>query len=426
MGYTIKKLNDDRCFFYCDSVSDLPDTEATLINSEAFVLDSNSTFILNTKREWILKGDRPFNSPLKIANYLYKINYDNWCYDDGIDFFTSDKDVDMGGCASLTPNKWLVRNYDWKYDNNAEFVLYMKANNGKFASIGIANGGLNGKAGLSNQIAEYGVYNDIYKVLPFKTCDGINENGVAVSVNVVPNDKGKTIDTNPGKERMSLIMLPRFILDYAESADDAIDKIKNDISWFAPKSTEMHFLIKDATKSFIVEFINNEIKVYGDGQETLPYDDSLSLITNFHLTDWDGTIITGFDEPEGIDPDITTLEPHAAGLERYAILKDFDWDGVTSAKDIGQAMKDVWFTKAYVKDNKWYSEILGGEYTVYSGYNQLDPVLNAWALDFNSRSRDKGDTWQTVHTSIYDIQNKKLYVYSQERDRMYEFEFPTE
>lgn len=53
--------------------------------------------------------------------------------------------------------------------------------------------------------------------------------------------------------------------------------------------------------------------------------------------------------------------------------------------------------------------------------NIVEYAINKY---LNRRRKNKHDAWQTVHNSIYNIENKKLYLRAQEEDKVYTFKLP--
>lgn len=342
----------------------------------------------------------------KIQDYLYYINYDELNYETGIEFCLNRFNPVPGACSAIRKGNFYGRNYDWYYDENATFIINRKATSGKFASIGVASGL------ITDEVANSGEYNELYDYLPFITLDGINENGVVCNINVLPelDAKGHTTGTNPGQQDVPMACLVRCILDDAASADDAIYKIQHNYNIIAPNServsSEMHFMIADENKTYVVEFVNNSPVIIEQFVDNKP------IMTNFYLTGYDGTR--------------TSLTPYAMGIERQEVLSD-GFDDVATMDDMSDLMKSVFYTKAYsvLEDPIWYSEFSGqyqtfGNLTKDSTPEEYAPLMTYVRNLFTSRQRD-GSTWQTVHSSVYDIEHKKLNIIVQENNNKYQF-----
>lgn len=366
----------------------------------------------------------PYENLTQIENYLFNVSYDVLDYNFAKEYFKT-KYPDYFGCSSLRKGDFFGRKYDWLYDESATFKVNVSGNGSRFASFGIA-----ALHGLTKDFTEQVISGEIenlsdFKILPFMMLDGINEKGVTAAINVVPNDKGKTVGTVPDvkeKDKLCVFGLVRYVLDNFSSAKQAVKHLKNYVSIFVPETPsfhyECHFLIADKDESYVVEFINNEL-IYT--LQDKPY------ITNFHL---EGTELL----PDSTNIDITTVEPFGMGVERYNIIADA-YETLESLDDIRVLMDKLNYTKAYtLNENVWYTEFVG-DYTD-SGHNvlttQSDPSEFTWILEhektrFANRSRDPSSeyygTWQSVHSSIYDISRKTLYLKCQEEEKEYTLSF---
>lgn len=259
--------------------------------------------------------------------------------------------------------------------------------------------------------------------------DGINDAGVYISENVVPDDKGKTTGTNPGHTRLCGLMVPRLVLDKADSAKHAIEVLKQyDI--YAPSSIgyDVHFLIADRDNCYVVEFVDNQLSVLSDNDLDYPLmPNGKPIITNFFLSEWNGDVRA---VPLGDTPELTKatgLQPHAEGLERYLIL-DSHYNNINDKATMMQAMDDVKYTKMYDPslEKPWYTESVGvykrfGDITIYSTKEEYEPILELEQEMFIRRDRNHPETWQTVHSCVYDLANKSFTVKVQEEDVEYTY-----
>ena len=122
--------------------------------------------------------------------------------------------------------------------------------------------------------------------------DGMNEKGLAVSVNMIQDSA--TINQNTGKPGLTTTTAIRLLLDKAASVDEALELL-GQYDMHASMGYMMHLVIADNTgRSVVVEYINNEMVVV----ET-------PVVTNFYLA-------------EGEKNGIGTAQSH----ERYDILMD--------------------------------------------------------------------------------------------------------
>ena len=143
--------------------------------------------------------------------------------------------------------------------------------------------------------------------------------------------------------------------------------------------------------------------------------DDKPIMTNLYLDGYDGTR--------------ESLTPYAMGIERQAILTS-GYDSVESELEMLNLMTSVLYTKAYESDTSpvWYSEFCGdygepyGNLTKDSPPEDYEPILEIARERYASRARN-GQTWQTVHTAVYNLGEKKLLVSPQETKKIFIFTF---
>lgn len=354
----------------------------------------------------------------RVSGWLYAIEYESYDYADGYEYAKRFKP--NGACSAVRVGDLVGRNLDWYYGDEVEVVVKTKATQGRHATMGISH------SNLTKAQAESGEWLDYYNALPFMVSDCINDVGVYASSNIVPSgDKGLTLGTNIGKQDLCQIMIPRFVCDYADTAKDAI-ALLNNMNIFAPLNRigyECHILLCDAVDTYVIEFVDNHISILSstdDDYDAIPND--MDIVTNFYLTGWDGNIksVYGGDTKQAVEA--TGLTPHAQGLERYTIIAD-GYDNVTDADDMGALLEDVKYTLAYneAQNPFWYSEFVDGDLTIYSTEQDFADIKSKAIDVFEHRTRDK-KTWYSAHSSVYDIDNKKLSVYVNE-DFAHKYEF---
>lgn len=166
---------------------------------------------------------------MQVEPYLYDIWYDTLDYKYAYDYYSSaDAGYGTGACSAVRNGNFFGRNYDWTYDNNAEFIVHTDAEDGRHAVLGTAAS----IPGLTDEFVRSGASSILYKLVPFQLVDGINDAGLVINMNVVPRqdlDKEHYPDveldrtTNKyiypvggqqnEKVRVSIMMLPRFVLD---------------------------------------------------------------------------------------------------------------------------------------------------------------------------------------------------------------------
>lgn len=357
----------------------------------------------------------------KIAPYLYEVNYSDWDYSIGADDYEKYHNMN-GSCSVVRNGNYVGRNFDWYYSEDAYFIINCKATKDRHSSIGVAGN----ISLLTDEVAGSGVYNPAYRYLPFHTLDGVNDCGVFANINVVPTgDYGLTTGTNDDGEDLCSLMLVRYVLDYADSASNAIELIEK-LNIYSPISDlltqEVHWMIADEKDTFVVELIDNKVVIVDS------FVSDKKIATNFYLSGFDGNTSTAYYNSEDYDAETTTLTPHAMGLERYDIIANGYADTDTKRGMI-DTMKSVRYTKMYdiTQNPYWYSEHSGtyhefGDLTIDSQQSDFADIVEYSIEEYEHRTRNARTTWQTVHTSVYDLESRKLWIMPQEQDDEYSFE----
>lgn len=369
----------------------------------------------------------------KIADYLYEIEYTSYSWEKEHEKFPINPSI--GLCSALRKGDFLGRNYDWLYDKSTSFVIKVPASSKRHGSVGVATS--NSK--YFDDISELSPTDPFFDILPFYTLDGINDQGVACEINIVPRDDGGiTTGTNPDGEPLCVISMVRFILDNADSALDGVQKLyeRNLHSSHAAMDLEIHCMIADADSTYVVEFVDDSIIVISDQDDTyLSFVDDKPIMTNFYLSGnhngvFDGNTCTAAIPTKGsdtYDAETTTLTPHAEGLERWDLMYN-NYDTL----DVPDLMKLVQYTKTYSEDENpiWYSEAYGpteshGDININSTAEEVQVIIDIMRDMYEHRSREEGSiTWQTVHMSVYNIADKTFTLNVQEDyDTTYDIEY---
>ncbi|MBQ0045822.1 MAG: hypothetical protein KBS35_02945 [Mycoplasma sp.] len=360
-----------------------------------------------------------------IAPYLHEITYDDYTYDK--DFVTTES-AEAFGCSSVRNGNFYGRNFDYVFNDTPEFVVRVKANKKKnrHASIGIAT-----HFGLRESKLLKGEYKKQLELVPNITLDGINDAGVICSHNVVSMEPGEIGEgTNPGAEKLHMLFIPRFVLDNASSAQDAVDKLATrNIVGNLSGSHYLHIMIADAKETHVVEFFDTD----HDGKFNVVdqiKDKGHEIMTNYYVNN-NGD----FDNYKKL------------GDERYEILKA-NYSMGSSFSGMETLMKKVMYSNAYrfnhdtdkMRGNdgqktelnlssEWYSESIDYDHlydptfdpsdpTVVDKYNRLkQDYWNSRLLDYRNPPEPK--FWQTTHNSTYDMENKHLRVVVQEQYEVY-------
>lgn len=346
-------------------------------------------------------------------------------------------------CTSCRYNDYIGRNFDWAYDDLDEYIIRTEpsTNQQHFRSIGVASTFF--PKTLQTLV-------DIKTVLPMLTMDGVNEKGVAININVVPSDLNHTIGTNPGAKRLCAGVVPRFILDNASTASEAIDLLKErDI--FTIFLSEFHFMISDESDTYIVEMSQNKLVVlkHTKNQETAM--SNFHVSNSYYLNDHNYNVVYG--ESGTYGPNFTD---HPLGIERYDLAIS-GLDTVTGLDSGNYSMvkhmeriyykhvnvdwkKDTDYKKFWSDKNGQPSDVLGHEDHIFSyqdssdwdvdridkfqrneqNYTNIHERENMYGQRVLSSELANG-VCQTVHASCYDIKKKELVVNVQERDVSFHF-----
>ncbi|MED4061701.1 carcinine hydrolase/isopenicillin-N N-acyltransferase family protein [Priestia megaterium] len=364
-----------------------------------------SKYFLQRVTQLALKkaSNEPYSTLNFVKNYLYEIVYDNIDYEYAYAYMKEKQPIIESGCSSVRNGNWYGRNFDWKYDENAEFIVRTPRANGRYGSIGFASNTTD------------------YKLVPFMMLDGINECGVVANTNVVPADKGITSGTTAkiSKEiEICSLMLVRYILDHFVTAKEAAEYIENHMSVYVPTTLldlgyETHLMIADEADTYLVEF-------YGD--ETVVTRMDKPYMTNFYLSDVtlnaDGTVYTPADE--GHSASENNISANGSGLERYNLIVE-NYSSSDTQAGMRELMNKLKFTKAY-EGAEWFTEFVGiNGLTVDSEPDDFADVVALAEKLYQYRIRN-GKTWFTVHSAVYDIENRKVSVIVQEDGEVLNYE----
>lgn len=334
----------------------------------------------------------------KIEDYLYEVTFSDYDLDEGEELYNT-IDIPFGGCTSVRNGDFLGRNLDWLYDETVDFVVHTPAIEGRHATLGVS-----GIIPFLNKFnANFGTYDENYKLIPYVMMDGINDAGLVVNANLQPlGDRGLTTGTNPGKDRMNTVLAVRYLLDYAGSVDEAIELLKKKDLHYAEISgsvMEVHLMLSDPKKTSVVEFVDNKMVVVEDSV----------VMTNYFLS-------------QGITP-------HAQGVERADLVKENYKKGETKEGMI-ELMRMVNFSNYYNPKTspRWYSDMFDGDtsdkpdLTWDSDKKTIEKYYLKEVLRFKLRNRVNYETWHTVHNSIYNIKEKTLDILVQEQETVHHFD----
>lgn len=366
-----------------------------------------------------------YKSKKKMEEFLYEMEYDELDYDYAKEYFDTHSFVMVSGCTAVKQGNFIGRNLDWTYGNAVEFLVRTPKTDKYFKTIGVSGQ----ISELTNEFMESGEDSEMFKLVPFYLTDGINEAGLFCEINVVPNQKGNTTGTIPDVQKLDSVcslMLVRYVLDRFSEAQFAAEYIRDYVSVFVPGQLramgyEVHFMIADATNTYCLEFVNNKTIIKDINQ--------LPFITNFFIDgvifNPDHTVCTPIEAASGHKATIENLiTSYGSGLERHNLIVNYlENNTINSVQDMRKLMNKLMYTNAYKEiDPLWYTEFVGGELTVDSIPDDFAEALAKVREDFENRKRDGGPkTWQTNHSSVYDLENLTLQLVVQEHlDSKYE------
>ncbi len=235
--------------------------------------------------------------------------------------------------------------------------------------------------------------------------------------------------TNPGKKQVGQLAVVRYLLDNAASADEAIEIMKDidivntrNVMALQTFNFEIHFLICDENKSYVVEFDNNK----PDGEKLIVLEDE-NIMTNFYL--------------HLANPKEEIYPENSMGVERYRKLID-NKDSVNSFESMKELMRSIRFTNSNRLDNEYedsrytcYSDhaVFGDDPINYGNYlDHMDEVISLMKNDAQEIEKVLNDPllsnpnhlWCTSHSSVYENKNKTMSVAIFERfDKYYNYSF---
>ncbi len=261
---------------------------------------------------------------------------------------------------------------------------------------------------VPSSVVDSGEPSELYAYVPFMTMDGVNDAGFACCVNgITVSDRGKTESSNPGKERMSMALVVRYLLDRAGSVHEAVELLSEKDVHSLPRGHmdgfEMHYMLMDGIGSAVVEFIG--------GRTCVTY--GVRILSNFHLTGVAGR---------------KDLKPHSHGLERYRVLSDA-YAGIEGRDGMFDALRRAWYSRTYDRSTVpfWYSEF----YNDYTRKGEGDYTVDMPAEDWMEARIDRAiarfagkgvvDMWHTGHCSVYDIEEGTLDLIANETGRRHSF-----
>ena len=331
-----------------------------------------------------------FGKPVKVADMLYEVTYDEY----SSEIPDSSASVEMSGdmaCSSVRNGGFVGRNFDYFMNQCPTFVIRTTAKENRYATIGVGR-----LAKITSKTVESGLPEEKLDLLPWFLLDGMNEKGLVINSNVLfKADWGEIphTGTNPGAPELNDLFLVRPLLDNCATVDEAVTYLQNyNITPMNSEIMDLHYMISDPEKTCVVEFFNNEIVVKEQ-----------NIMTNYFIN-------------------IDKIPDHPDGLERMQVLQE-NYDEGNTMEGMYQLMQRAKYTNSYYASNKWYSE----QGLTYSQILELpdnaEEALIPTQEEFEQEKeyvkknglRETTEWWDTTHNTIYDIENKKIWVTVHER-----------
>jgi len=363
--------------------------------------------------------------------YLYEATYSDCDYEAGNNFLNNympnyESGYYVGGnCSSIRSGKFYGRNFDWTHGTIPEIIVKTKATAERHATLGVSfcYGLSNSEVGKSNASR--------HKAVPFMTVDGINDQGLCVSFNEIDKKDfgGTNSGSNPGKTKMNVMMLVRYLLDYADSVEHA-ETLLNNFDVYTPRSlNEQHIMIADKNNNTaVIEFVPNgstvsgktkkDIVFYKDNAASQQYFKNIS--TNFSFIGYTGDCSSWHGST-------SSLQLHAQGTERYNLLyeKLYGASKVTleDLDDVLGLMSEVNYSKVYTNalveesDSFWFSDYIyyKGDKTTNRTAAEYGQLRSDFLAKKEAHARYNGNNFcESVHSVAYDMNTLEMKIVFEE------------
>ncbi len=252
------------------------------------------------------------------------------------------------GCSTLSVQRrdggyFFGRNFDW---NTCSALIVSSRPAQGYASISTVNLDFIKAGGVDIS----GLPDSVQAIIAlYAPLDGMNEKGLAVSVNMIQDSD--TIEQNTDKPDITTTTAIRLLLNQAADVEEAIFLLEQ-YDMHASMGMMVHFAIADADgRSVAVEYVNNEMTVT-----------DTQIVTNFYIA-------------QGEKYGIGTSQSHL----RYDILHEaLNAEGVMNAEEVRNALDSV------SKDN--FGEFESTEWSI---------VMNQETKEMTYYHRENYDTGYT-------------------------------
>lgn len=292
------------------------------------------------------------------------------------------------GCSSVickSPEGYslLGRNYDLDIRSNGAIVVIHTMPAGGYKSVGIADCG---QCGLSFSKVTDSVKKELLLYAPYFTMDGVNEKGFACSIMLL--NEGGCVQDN-GKKYLPSTLVVRYLLDKADSVDNAVELLKNMdfkrqyfIDGVPDEYLSFHWALTDKTgNKAIIEYVNGNM-IVNKFPVKVKYNETTDDFDSFEYPEKEtGYLIsTNFFVSKGF-----TNTKHDSGKWRYETIDNLMSKNSTPTKE---QLRDVMKAVKYLQNDKDY----------------------LFELKQQGKDVEKPENWDwiTLWTDILDTQNLTL------------------
>lgn len=195
---------------------------------------------------------------------IFEINYDKVDYDGGDKFWAENNDNWGGGCSAVTKNigghRIVGRNMDLNLSHKAAYVVRTNENEKQIKTLGLAYTFRDYSMDYS-VVKEKGITDEFKTILPFMCDDVINNKGLHVEVNMrhaevdfSGYDQFSLEGTNPGKHRIHMFELPRYIAENCTTVAEAKILVNNELDIYSKSGYwDYCFIISDSNEDGSVQ-----------------------------------------------------------------------------------------------------------------------------------------------------------------------------
>lgn len=327
------------------------------------------------------------------------------------DFFSENNDDWGGNCSAVAKlintseggqDMIIGRNMDLTLSNKSAYII-RTAVPGKKKTVGLAYSHRDYSPDYKEMLDQGFTTTVAFdKVLPFAMDDILNEDGLYIEVNMRSFEKRpdgspkfRCSGTNPGKQRVYVFTIARYLEENCSTVDEAIKYLNNFDVYSSNKLEESwnySYMIADASGNRkVIEFIDNEVRVAD---------------SYYNVNFW-------------LDPTARAIEDYQCGLGREAYIQE-QINSIDSESKMQQLMYDLSYFSSYDKESCKYetcTESVGDEpeWTTEYVLSHPDEIYDAnyedlkWMEEVGmDKVRDANYIWYSILSSVVNL-NKKTF-----------------